>query len=463
MNSHEIRRSRSGLHTPASSVMTERRATGRWMSCAMLALAMAISSPSIVSAGGLFLSEFGTEDVALAGAGWAARAQDASTLFKNPAGMSLLEGNQFQGGLQALYFQSGGFDGTNTPFGGNGGGNPVGVMPGASGFYVHSFGKDFKVGLGILSNFGLGLQYDQGFVGRYYVKQAMLVGVTFAPVASYRVNEHWSVGGGPNIMVGHLKNTFNINNLFPPGVGDGHSYLSDTTVGVGGQVGVLYEPKKGTRVGVTYYSPIKLNFSTTPTFSDLGTIGTALQNNGQLNRGLDLGMTVPQHIMLSAYHELSERWAVMGDFGWENWSQFGKVDVGVTGGVNNPSLTTNIDYDDTYHVGIGTQYRLNPEWLLNGGFAYDSSMVSDANRSIALPVAATYKFGLGANWLMSPRVKLGFSYELTYIGDMAISQNRGPLAGQLNGSFNNTMIHFFALTLNWGSQGVTFGPGGRAS
>ncbi|MGZ9275273.1 MAG: hypothetical protein ACXW34_11070, partial [Nitrospira sp.] len=94
---------------------------------------------------------------------------------------------------------------------------------------------------------------------------------------------------------------------------------------------------------------------------------------------------------------------------------------------------------------------------------YDSSMVSDANRSIALPVAATYKFGLGANWLMSPRVKLGFSYELTYIGDMAISQNRGPLAGQLNGSFNNTMIHFFALTLNWGSQGVTFGPGGSPS
>jgi len=113
-------------------------------------------------AGGLFMSEFGTEDVGLAGAGWAARAQDASTLFKNPAGMSRLEGNQFQGGLQALYFQSGGFSGTNTPWGGNGGGNPVGVVPGASGFYVHSLNKDFKVGLGMLQNFGLALQNNQG-------------------------------------------------------------------------------------------------------------------------------------------------------------------------------------------------------------------------------------------------------------------------------------------------------------
>jgi long-chain fatty acid transport protein len=234
-------------------------------------------------------------------------------------------------------------------------------------------------------------------------------------------------------------------------------------VGVGGQFGVLYEPIKGTRVGVTYYSPIKLNFSDTPAFSNLGTIGGALQSRGLLNRNLDLGMTVPQHVILSGYHELSNAWAVMGDFGWENWSKFGEVDVAITGGQLNPSLTTTSNYDDTYHVGVGSQYRLNPEWLLNGGFAYDSSMVSAANRSLALPSGATYKFGMGANWLKSPNVKLGFSYELSYIGDMAVSQNRGPLAGQVSGEFKNAMIHFFAFTFNWGSEGVTFGPGDSAS
>jgi long-chain fatty acid transport protein len=435
----------------------------RKLMLAMAVVVVILALTDTSEAGGLFLTEFGTEDVALAGAGWAARAQDASTLFKNPAGMSLLEGNQFQGGLQALYFQSGGFSGTNTPFGGNGGGNPVGVLPGASGFYVHSLSKDFKVGLGILSNFGLGLQEDQGYVGRYYVKQAMLVGITFAPVASYRVNEYISVGGGPNVMLAYLKDTANINNVLPRGTGDGQIYASDTTAGVGGQFGVLVEPKKGTRVGVTYYSPIKLNFSTTPTFSNLGTIGTALQNRGLLTRNLDLGMTVPQHVIVSGYHELSDRWAIMGDFGWENWSQFGEVEVSVSGGQNSPSLTTNIDYNDTYHGGIGTQYRLNPEWLLNGGFAYDSSMVSAANRQLALPVGATYKFGMGADWLMNQNLKLGFSYELAYSGDLSVSQNRGPLAGQVTGQFQNVIAHFFAFTFNWGSQGVTFGPGGSAS
>lgn len=425
---------------------------------------MAVTSfhPAFVQAGGLFMSEFGTEDVALAGAGWAARAQDASTLFKNPAGMSRLEGNQFQGGLQLLSFQ-GGFSPEVAQYGGGDGGNPVGVMPGASGFYVHSLGKDFKVGLGMLQNFGLALGYDDGWAGRYYVNQAALVGVTFAPVASYRVNEQFSIGGGPNIMVGYLKYNANINNLLPPGIGDGRVEVQDTTVGVGGQVGVLYEPKKGSRVGVTYYSPIKLNFSDTPAFSNLGTIGTTLQNNGLLNRNLDLGMTVPQRVILSGYHELSDAWAVMGNFGWDNWSRFGEVEVALTGSQTNPSLTTTTNYNDTYHVAVGTQYRLNPEWLLNGGFAYDSSMVSAANRSLALPVGATYRWGLGANWLMSPKVKLGFSYELAYGGDMSVSQNRGSLAGQVSGEFKNTMMHFFAFTFNWGSEGVSFGPGDSAS
>jgi long-subunit fatty acid transport protein len=37
-------------------------------------------------AGGLYLYELGTPDVGTAAAGWAARAQDAATVFTNPAG-----------------------------------------------------------------------------------------------------------------------------------------------------------------------------------------------------------------------------------------------------------------------------------------------------------------------------------------------------------------------------------------
>jgi long-chain fatty acid transport protein len=43
--------------------------------------------------------------------------------------------------------------------------------------------------------------------------------------------------------------------------------------------------------------------------------------------------------------------------GRQDWSKFGKVEVGVDS--NNPiSLTTNLDYDDTWHAALGAQYRM---------------------------------------------------------------------------------------------------------
>jgi len=413
--------------------------------------------PQAAQAGGLFLTEIGTPDVGLAGAGWAARAQDASTLFKNPAGMSLLEGAQFQGGAQLLYGNIGfTSNGNSTPSGG-GGGNPIDVFPGASGFYVHPLGDDWRVGLGLFSNFGLGLKYTGEWVGRYYVKDALLAGVSFMPTASYRVNEYLSVGGGVNVMLGAVKQTVAVNNLFSGN--DGQLQIKDQAVGVGGNIGVMFMPTRGTRFGLTYQSPIELNFSDKPKFSNLGPIGTTLKNNGVLNKKLDVGMTVPQSIMFSAYHELTRNWAVMGDVGWQDWSRFGKVDISVDT-ANPTSLTTNLQYRDTWHLGFGTQYRLNPAWVVSTGFGYDSSMVKDKNRTLSVPVGEAYKFGFGALWQTTPTLNLGFSYELAWGGDMPVDQNRGPLAGRVAGDFKNTALHFFALSVSWG-EGAQMGPGGR--
>ena len=59
------------------------------------------------NAGGLALYEVGARNVGLAGSGWAARGLDASTLFMNPAAMSLFKHSQIMLGAQVLYGQFG--------------------------------------------------------------------------------------------------------------------------------------------------------------------------------------------------------------------------------------------------------------------------------------------------------------------------------------------------------------------
>jgi long-chain fatty acid transport protein len=425
------------------------RLTAGAFGCCIL---FAISPPTAV-AGGMSLYEIGTSDVGLASAGWAARAQDPATLLKNPAGMSRLEGSQLQGGAQLLQGGLAFSPASETTVDGNNGGNPVGVLPAASLFYVHGLGEDVKVGLGLFSNFGLGLNYNSGWVGRYYALDNTLIGVTIMPGVSYRINNKWSIGAAANVMYGYLNYTAAINNRPFVGAPDGQIQVKDNTWGAGGNVGVLFEPVNGTRIGVTYYSQVKLNFSDTPTFTGLsGPIGTLLQNRGLLNQRLDLGVTVPQSVMLSTYHEFTHRWAMMLDFGWQEWSQFGKADVALTGNTLNASTTTNLDYQDTYHVALGNRYRVNQAWLLNSGFAWDSSMVKNQNFTVTVPVGQAFRFGLGAEWQASSTLNVAFSYELTYSGSLPVNQNRGPLAGAVVGQFPSAYLNFFQLSFIWGSR-----------
>ena len=169
-----------------------------------LLLAGLTTLPSSVHGGGIELYEIATPDVGLASAGYAARAEDASTVFKNPAGMSQLQGAQFQGGLQALYGSVTFSPDANTSLGlgNNDGGNAIGWLPGASLFVVVPLDEKWRVGFGTLSYFGLAEDYNDNWVGRYYVQKSSLLGMSLMPSVSYQATDWLSVGVGLNAMYG---------------------------------------------------------------------------------------------------------------------------------------------------------------------------------------------------------------------------------------------------------------------
>ena len=73
-------------------------------------LLASLVAPS-AQAGGLYLYELGTPDVGAASAGWSARAQDAGTVFTNPAGMTRLEKSELLAGVQPTLSACGLFPG----------------------------------------------------------------------------------------------------------------------------------------------------------------------------------------------------------------------------------------------------------------------------------------------------------------------------------------------------------------
>ena len=408
-------------------------------------------SPS-TQAGGLSLYEIATPDVGLASAGYAARAQDASTVFKNPAGMSLLQGSQFQAGAQLAYANVGFSPDANTSplLGAGSGGNAIGALPGASLFFTHQLSDRFAVGFGSLSYFGSMEKFDDGWVGRYYgryyVQKGALLGMSLMPAASFKATDWLSVGAGLNAMYGYLDSQTAVRTgLASP---DGQMEMNDHTWGFGANVGVLVEPRKGTRIGVTYLSPVKLDFNPTPSFSGLGAFAAAKPIFTSPPQ-LDMGLTVPQSVMLSAYQELNAKWALLANVGWQNWKQFGEPQVGVNSATPT-SLTANLNYQDTWHGALGAQYRASDQWKFIGGVAYDCSAVSDADRTLAAPVGEAYRFGLGAQWQVSKAVSLGAAYEFLWAGNMPVVQgDAAAYRGRVSGGFNDSWFSFLAVNVDW--------------
>lgn len=420
-----------------------------------LALWVGVLGANPAMAGGLLLYEFGTPEVGLASAGWGARAQDASTVFTNPAGMTRLEGSQILLGAQALYGDYAFSIGPNTSsaLGTGDGGNPIGWLPGGGAFMSFSASRDLKFGFAMAGNFGLSEKYDDSWVGRYYVQEATLLGMSLVPSVAYKVNDQFSVGGGLNVMYGILKNQVAVNNI-APAFGDGRLELDDTTWGLGFNIGLLYEHSASTRFSLTYNSQVDLDFKAPAEFSNLTPgLEALLRARGLLGANIDLGVKVPQQVMVSAFHQLNTRWAVLGSLGWQQWSKFGKVEVGVDS--NNPtSLTTNLDYDDTWHAALGAQYQMADAWLLNFGVAYDSKFQGGSTVSPMLPANDAWRFGAGVENQYSKTFSWGFSAEYVYGGTLEVDKQSTALValggrGDLVGSYPDTGMFFLATHFTW--------------
>ena len=372
-------------------------------------------------AGGLYLYELGTEDLGLANAGSAARAQDASVVASNPAGMTRLQGDQLTMGVQFLY---GDLDYTLSDPELNGPGNVVGWLPGASTFYSHSVNNDLKFGMALYGNFGLSLDFGNNWSGHNLVKEATLMGMTLQPSLAYRLNDRWSVGGG-------LGMNYGIFTLTRDKVTDGSEVeVDDSDITWNGKIGMLYELSAQTRLGLVYTSKVDYSF-------DVEATGTLPRLGRSWTLPVNLMVDAPQQVMVSAAQMLNNRWTLLGEIGWQDWSTLSETEITI-GGITQASA---LDLQDTWHGAIGFQYQLTGDTRLNFGVAYDSSMYENQDDiSLAMPSGASWRLGTGVQHQLDEHSSLGAAFEYLLSEDASAA---APTV--LAGSYDDPRMYFFGV------------------
>ena len=401
-----------------------------------LALGVVALAPGVVQAGALYFPEMSSaSEAGYAGAGMVARANDAGTVFSNPAGMTRFDEPAMMAGPVGVYIDGGFSTGPGNTADGRSSGINKRIVPAGSFAYVRPLSDKLAVGVSMHNYFGLAIDWDDGWVGRYSSVTVAVLAPQLQPTVAYKVNDWLSVGAGAAITMGYLRDKMRVASPDPL-VSDGKMRLSDTDFAVQGNFAVMLEPWEHTRIGLRYLTETKLDFKDAPDISLRG----PLPNPDTPT--LDLGIKMPQTIHAGIHHQLNDKLALLGSIGWEEFSRFGKVQVRVEG--TEISTTLDEDFRDVWHFGVGAEYKYKPNLELTAGFSLDTSMSSDRTRPIVIPLGSMYRYGIGFKHKTPKNRILGGGLTWIWEGNLPIKP-----AGDVEGQYNNVSIWVFSLSMSF--------------
>lgn len=402
------------------------------------ALALAVSAASSYSlAAGFAINEQSVSSMGTAFAGRSSSADDATTVFGNPAGMARIKREQVSAGA-ALIFAKTDIDDARGTFGGSNDGDMVPTVGVPMGYYVKPLDDKWAFGLGVYVPFGLITDYESGFAGRYYGDRSEVRVITLQPTVSYRINDQLSVGFGPTINRIDGELTSAVLNPLSPGRNDGKVKVKGDDTALGFTAGVLFELDPRTRFGLTYHSKVDYTLKGDTTVSGSGfVLGSSA---GKYDASLDL--ETPESVDFSVTHDLNDAWTLYAGSTWTRWSRLEEIKVenkGV-GGLLGPALSTiteEQDWRDTWSYAVGAAYKLNRQWTLRAGLAYDQSPARNEFRSPRIPTDDRKILSLGAAWSPNDDMTIDVAYSYLKEDDAKIDQS-SPIKGSYQATYKNS-------------------------
>ena len=397
------------------------------LACALL--------PAMTYAGALYFPEMSSaSESSYAGAGMVARANDAGTVFSNPAGMTRFDEAEMMAGGIGVFIPADFDTGANNTVDGSSRGINRRIVPAGSFAYVRPLSDKLKVGVSAHNYFGLALDWDDSWVGRYSSVNVAVLAPQLQPTVAYKVNDWLSVGAGTAITMGYLYDKLRVESI-PAGGDDGKLRISDTDFAVQYNLGVMLEPWEHTRIGIRYLSETDLEFEDDPNVS-----GVALPPLPGAK--LDLGIKMPQSVHVAVHHQWDDKLALLGSVGWEEFSEFGKVQVeGNATGIN---TTLDADFRDVWHFGVGAEYKYKPRWEVTAGVSLDTSMSTDRTRPIVIPLGSMYRYAIGVKHQKREDLTLGGGLTFIWEGNLPIKDTGG-----VSGKYQNVSIWIASVYARW--------------
>ena len=342
---------------------------------------------------------------------FSAYADDASSIFYNPAGLGGLEGVNITGGATIIAPRSS-FRNLS-PLA------PTGqetkmlkqefLVPNLYGSYQIT--DNLTAGIGVYAPFGLGTKWPENWVGRGSSIETSIETIFVTPSAGYEFSDTGigdiRIGAGLRIAAhGKVKLSRAVTSFSPEGTFALDGELKEPAFGF--NAGIQYEPTDKVTLGFTYRSEVTTEFEGDATFSNLS-VGFPSSAQG----GAEI--TLPSSYVVALNVEPIEGLTTEIDYVWWGWSSYDELAIEFDQPIpalGGSTITNERNYQDSWQLRFGAEYTEIPvEGLtVRGGIAYDENPIRDRYVDPTLPDSDRWLFSGGLSYQVTDYFAVDASY-----------------------------------------------------
>ena len=450
-------------------------------SAAALVLTGVSVAVSTAFAAGFQLTEQSSLGAGRAYAGAGIVGDDLSAVHYNPAGMTLLEGTRFQAGSVWI--------GINADYDGNDGTSENGRLKGQmipAGYVTHQVNDKVWLGFAMTVPYGMGTEYDRNWEGNQRGTSAKIYTFDMNPNIAYKVSDFISIGGGISVQYAKAKLGMGMGEI-PNMGGIGHAKLEADSWDWGYNLGIMISPTDKLRFGLAYRSAIKHDADGHTDLSNSQLLNS-LVGLDSVTVGSEASLKTPDTIMLTGTWEATEKLRLSGLIRWANWSNFDKLKInnGVSNGmlslINNAASSAiqemlinkqidlsqamalqgylagaqgqlkqtviENDWQDTWLFSIGADYKINSDFTVRGGIAYETSPIDDqSTRMAVIPDTDRVWLSLGASWYATK--DLQFDVGATYLMGIGDKDLYDRVGGKKIGEYDTLDAYLVGVQMQY--------------